>query len=194
MSRVKERPAKEAAARKRKAQLDEILDGRTDPKLIEPDHVLRMLDHDGEEIYIKVEDKFESKVGPSVRGFQYTSPTCEPKTYVMMRALPLSMLAPPPSQRAPRTRIARATGPGRCEHCGGETKGGRFIPGHDAKLKGDLVREATEEATAERIARGWTIAAKAMQDFSRPAQLRIGKLVEEGDAFITRRIAERIGE
>lgn len=27
---------------------------------------------------------------------------------------------------------------GRCEHCGGPTGGGRFQPGHDAKLKSDL--------------------------------------------------------
>jgi hypothetical protein len=40
---------------------------------------------------------------------------------------------------------------GRCEHCGEPTKGGRFVPGHDAKLKGDLGREAQSNDPAIRI-------------------------------------------
>lgn len=47
---------------------------------------------------------------------------------------------------------------GICHHCGGLTKGGKFIAGHDAKLKGELIREADEgaaEAVAEAMIRGW---------------------------------------
>lgn len=40
---------------------------------------------------------------------------------------------------------------GACEHCGEPTKGGRFVPGHDAKLKGDLGREAQSTDPAIRI-------------------------------------------
>lgn len=54
--------------------------------------------------------------------------------------------------------------PGSCEHCGGATKGGRFLAGHDAKLKGILAREAMDvearepervAAVLELIYRGW---------------------------------------
>lgn len=57
-------------------------------------------------------------------------------------------------------RERRESSPGRpssgsCHHCGGPTKGGKFIAGHDAKLKGELIREATAEAVAEAMFRGW---------------------------------------
>lgn len=50
--------------------------------------------------------------------------------------------------------------PGRdCEcGCGGQTRGGRFQPGHDAKLKGSLLRRAAGGETAaqeELRRRGW---------------------------------------
>lgn len=65
-----------------------------------------------------------------------------------------------------RPRKAKEADPlgGRCNHCGLPTKGGRFVAGHDAKLKGELMRAATDEsglagrafaATLEIIARGW---------------------------------------
>lgn len=47
---------------------------------------------------------------------------------------------------------------GRCNHCGEPTKGGRFIAGHDAKLKGDLMRSAVEgnvKSILEMLIRGW---------------------------------------
>lgn len=47
--------------------------------------------------------------------------------------------------------------PGRCEHCGAETKS-RFAPGHDAKLKSVLLRlgrEGDPEAAAELVLRNW---------------------------------------
>lgn len=36
-----------------------------------------------------------------------------------------------------------------CE-CGGSTKGGRFLPGHDARLKSELRRTATEGKAPEK--------------------------------------------
>lgn len=48
---------------------------------------------------------------------------------------------------------------GRCEHCGAVTAGGRFAPGHDAKLKSELAHHAVKGddpgAWAEIILRGW---------------------------------------
>ena len=48
---------------------------------------------------------------------------------------------------------------GACHHCGAETKGGMFLPGHDAKLKGILMRRGQDVgggwAVAELHARGW---------------------------------------
>lgn len=55
-------------------------------------------------------------------------------------------------------RRSRGAG-GRCEHCGVPTAGGRFAPGHDAKLKGALIRAADQgdiEACAELMLRNWT--------------------------------------
>lgn len=48
---------------------------------------------------------------------------------------------------------------GKCEHCGEPTRGGRFVAGHDAKLKGDLLRAAQQgdiEAYTEMLQRGWS--------------------------------------
>lgn len=56
-----------------------------------------------------------------------------------------------------RTRAGKA--PRDCEcGCGGMTRGGRFIPGHDAKLKSVLLRRAADGDTAARDdlrRRGW---------------------------------------
>jgi hypothetical protein len=55
-----------------------------------------------------------------------------------------------------RTRSAPT---GRCEHCGVPT-GGRFAPGHDAKLKSTLVagaRQGNFKDVAELVLRGWPI-------------------------------------
>ncbi len=48
------------------------------------------------------------------------------------------------ARRADVARTQASRGPskpkvGRCEHCGEPTGGGRFLPGHDAKLKGKLI-------------------------------------------------------
>jgi hypothetical protein len=61
----------------------------------------------------------------------------------------------PKRERTPTE--ARPTS-GSCHHCGAPTKGGKFVAGHDAKLKGELIREAeagSAVAVAEQIARGW---------------------------------------
>lgn len=54
--------------------------------------------------------------------------------------------------RVPRPAV------GACECCGEATKGGRFLPGHDARLKSKLRKEAKDgsvEARAELERRGW---------------------------------------
>lgn len=69
-------------------------------------------------------------------------------------------------------RKAKAADPlgGRCNHCGAATKGGRFVAGHDAKLKGELMRAAVDgdaNAILEMLFRGW---------LKRPQLLDPGKL------------------
>lgn len=47
---------------------------------------------------------------------------------------------------------------GNCECCGEPTRGGRFLPGHDARLKSRLRKASAEgdvEATSELELRGW---------------------------------------
>jgi hypothetical protein len=88
-----------------------------------------------------------------------------------------------------KPRAPRKAGSGFCEHCGEPTKGGRFIPGHDAKLKGELQREGTPEAIAEKVIRGWASPA----DLSAQMAKRVSKLVAQGDGFLRSRIAARTG-
>lgn len=67
----------------------------------------------------------------------------------------------PATQEDPKPARAK-TGACQCG-CGGATKGGRFLPGHDAKLKSALAitrlqssdRARQQLAAAEEIARGW---------------------------------------
>lgn len=60
-----------------------------------------------------------------------------------------------PLEKKPRTPRPAV---GSCECCGAATRGGRFLPGHDAKMKSRL-REAAKkgdvEASAELEQRGW---------------------------------------
>lgn len=80
---------------------------------------------------------------------------------VAFNAFPTEIMVPVGSTRAvgvladgsaiPRSRPAHKSGSGHCEHCGLPTKGGRFVPGHDAKLKGDLQREAQSDDPKIRI-------------------------------------------
>lgn len=61
------------------------------------------------------------------------------------------------TERKPRGEPKPTSGV--CHHCGEPTKGGRFVAGHDAKLKGILKRRAVDHgsawAVAEAIARDW---------------------------------------
>lgn len=60
-----------------------------------------------------------------------------------------------PQERRPR--LPRPT-TGQCECCGEPTRGGRFLPGHDARLKSRLRKAAKggdQEAAAELETRGW---------------------------------------
>lgn len=74
----------------------------------------------------------------------------------------LPVLQPPPTPEpepaAKATKkTAKGAATGSCEHCGAPT-GGRFAPGHDAKLKSELTRAAANldtEACAELILRDW---------------------------------------
>ena len=69
---------------------------------------------------------------------------------------PAATVAAKDSKPAKRTPQPCACG------CGDQTKGGRFLPGHDARLKGRLLAQlregsARERATAEKALRanGW---------------------------------------
>lgn len=64
------------------------------------------------------------------------------------------------SSGEPRTKRVAQDRPtsGLCEHCGEPTKGGKFVAGHDAKLKGDLIRAGAEgdvDAVVEAMFRNW---------------------------------------
>lgn len=70
--------------------------------------------------------------------------------------------APAPTEAKP-ARIPKPK-TGACHHCGATTKGGLFVAGHDAKLKGELQKAAYDPdgrkadrvtAAAEMLARSW---------------------------------------
>lgn len=64
----------------------------------------------------------------------------------------------PAKQEEQRGRREKTITPGRCHHCGEQTRGGNFAAGHDMKLKGILLRAARdgdERALAEFMERGW---------------------------------------
>lgn len=85
---------------------------------------------------------------------------------------------------------------GRCEHCGEPTKGGRFVAGHDAKLKGDLKRAAEagdDDAIVELLCRSWPVHTLKVE----PERLQAATLRADGVAgaeFIAARVAARLGE
>lgn len=169
-------------------------------------------------VILEVQRLEESKLGISVWGIQFTEdPTGLPRRsgrgksremlYVGQRCMPLSRMvlfragaqqatvrARGLSGRGAGMRQSRAAVggdifPGRCHHCGGRT-GGTFQPGHDAKLKGELIREDTDEATAERILRRWIRA----EDEGAAASPKVEKLVKRGDDFLRERVQARILE
>lgn len=106
----------------------------------------------------------------------------------------------PKRERGP----ARPTS-GTCHHCGAPTKGGKFVAGHDAKLKGELVREGTIDAAIETLCRDWpikTFNAKAHESGTvgertkrlAKAQAKFDKMSGvECEAFLAERNATRSG-
>ena len=97
---------------------------------------------------------------------------------------------PPPDQD--RVVPSRAA-PGRCQHCGAST-GGKFAPGHDAKLKSQLLKGARAGSAkdwAELRIRGWvTTQMEASINF---AILALGDKIakERGWDFVDQRSAYR---
>lgn len=73
------------------------------------------------------------------------------------RARIRSQVVDEPLDREASTRVPRPTS-GQCECCGVPTKGGRFSPGHDARLKSQL-RKASDAgdkaAYKQLVERGW---------------------------------------
>lgn len=153
--------------------------------------------HSSEPIFVQIRRFEESTAhGYAAWGIQRDIPSerCQEREcrarhrhYIAMRTLPLSRAIDPHRARARSGGVngTRTRGvPGRCHHCGQPTKGGRFIPGHDAKLKGELIREGGNEAAAERAIRGWV-----GRGGKYPSEVQA--LINEGDAFLQRRIQER---
>lgn len=87
---------------------------------------------------------------------------------------------------------------GRCNHCGEPTKGGRFVAGHDAKLKGDLKRAAIAgevDALVEILARGWLPKGKSTSQYDAVMeQALVAHEAEPSDATIARRTEARWAE
>lgn len=109
----------------------------------------------------------------------------------------LPIVDPPPADRPEtvdkgRKRAAGTPPRGRCECCG-EPCRARFLPGHDAKLKSRLTRDAAAgdvEASAELWVRGWMrlvhgrIPREVVDDGSELAN-------HAGDSFLPLRVERR---
>jgi hypothetical protein len=96
----------------------------------------------------------------------------------------------------PRERRPSATRPtsGRCEHCGEPTKGGRFVAGHDAKLKGDLIRAGGAgdvEAVVEAMFRSWY---KQGRYPELEAEAFAIVQANNTDEWLAQRVANRLGD
>lgn len=87
---------------------------------------------------------------------------------------------------------------GKCEHCGAPT-GGRFAVGHDAKLKGELLKAARDgdaEAAAEMVYRTWWDWTKAERELPTEQDLDQARGILDADdeaiaKWITRRVTRR---
>lgn len=96
--------------------------------------------------------------GSNVDGYDVASRRCLDNDACTRRMRPESQAV---QEQITAARAAtRQSRPGRsCEcNCGGTTRGGRFLPGHDAKLKSLLLRAAAggdTEAGEELRRRGW---------------------------------------
>jgi len=182
---------------------------------LEEGSVVEMRDHDGTKIYVKIESLFDSPAaGPALRGWQYKTPECNMHDFLGSRAIPLDQLVDPREEeikneerkaRAREGRVRR-TGQGICEHCGEVTGGGRFLAGHDAKLKSLLAADAEsrdEELAASAIAERQIRAmqhheddpksSKWWMDAPTPLRKEVARLVKQGDGFLRSRIAQRTG-
>lgn len=102
------------------------------------------------------------------------------------------------AQREPRVPSQARAREGTCQHCGEPTRGGIFLPGHDAKLKGSLRKAALSsaadvDAMVEVIVRGWD----DQRDRGHPVYTRalaeVEKLPEDGGQWLRDRVAERTG-
>ena len=157
--------------------------------------VVPLRDFDGTTVWLRITGTFDSKaMGPALTGHQYATQEAAENTidkhYMGTRSLPLSALIDIEGEKiAKKAHVTavrqRRTGGGICEHCGERTGGGRFLPGHDAKLKSMLSADDSDEAVAEQIIRGWG------KDLLPTAAQK--KLVKQGDGFMRSRIANRTG-
>lgn len=98
------------------------------------------------------------------------------------------------AQRQERKERVAKPKVGRCEHCGEPTKGGRFVAGHDAKLKGELKRAAEAgdvDALVELEVRNWpTHTAKVDDAFRAQAEQR---LPQNAKTWLAQRVEARVG-
>ncbi len=95
------------------------------------------------------------------------------------------------STTTPNARTAKPTS-GRCEYSGAPTRGGRFAPGNDAKLKGALLKYARTAdthqrlnaiaATAELVYRGWPYQGKGID----PEIIENAEKLADDDWYIDR--------
>lgn len=64
------------------------------------------------------------------------------------KVVPIRRAAAPKAEKAPREPKPAKAGQDCTCGCGGVTKGGRFLPGHDARYHAALKREAAAKAAA----------------------------------------------
>ncbi len=118
------------------------------------------------------------------------------RQYAEMAALDENGEPKPKRERKP---AADRPTSGRCQHCGEPTKGGKFVAGHDAKLKGDLMRLVNDhqdpEALAELMLRpsGWYKSERLKVDPG--TQTQADEIVQkvETETYLAERSAERMG-
>ncbi len=111
--------------------------------------------------------------------------------YQQLRAIRAKVRAERAEQEQP-TRTTRPT-TGRCEHCGAPTRGGRFVAGHDAKLKGELKRAAEAgdiDALLELHVRNWPTHTIKVDPATMTESLRILDTLPQG--WLEQRTATRL--
>lgn len=79
------------------------------------------------------------------------------------------------TKRVSRKRVST------CQHCGEPTRGGMFLPGHDAKLKSDLQAKVKDESKENQPGRLRAVAELAMRGWPLPeGKVRESKAVDLG--------------